>query len=347
MRQRGILARCHAEKFAAIAHEVALVEIERVDRTDPLQARIEHEVSQAAHEPLAPQQLLGSEAERLAAQSLERARVQPDPLGHARHVRQLGIEQHLVHCRDPPFVDREACGFAGKEITNRGKIVRFTVGLVRQPFREGQKPGKHRLNARIVDPVGDSAGRYVHECGPTQREEADPPHPGGDHAKLHRHAGRAHRSHIGAGERGATFDTADHAGVVEKAQPRPFGLERIIDRSVRAVELDPVEAGEIAFQMLGWLVKAYCNVATATHARTPWCVVFIQPGRGLRARRTKEKGGSGGTALSLSLWRESGGQSCLGLSDNGLESRAFVHREVGHDLAVELDPGQLGAVHEL
>jgi hypothetical protein len=42
-----------------------------------------------------------------------------------------------------------------------------------------------------------------------------------------------------------------------------------------------------------------------------------------------------------------GGQSGLRLSDHGLESAAFIHGEIGHGLAVELDAGQLDAVHEL
>src|SRR3546814_5371090 len=35
------------------------------------------------------------------------------------------------------------------------------------------------------------------------------------------------------------------------------------------------------------------------------------------------------------------------LRDDRGEDAAFVHREIGHDLAVELDPGQLHAVHAL
>src|SRR5690606_7710209 len=37
----------------------------------------------------------------------------------------------------------------------------------------------------------------------------------------------------------------------------------------------------------------------------------------------------------------------LRLRDDRLEGAAFVHREVRHDLAVELDAGELHAVHEL
>src|SRR3546814_14615857 len=41
------------------------------------------------------------------------------------------------------------------------------------------------------------------------------------------------------------------------------------------------------------------------------------------------------------------GQRRLRLRDDRGEDAAFVHREVGHDLAVEFDPGELHAVHEL
>ena len=37
----------------------------------------------------------------------------------------------------------------------------------------------------------------------------------------------------------------------------------------------------------------------------------------------------------------------LGLVDQGLERRRLPHRQVGHDLAVDLDPGLEDAVHEL
>src|SRR6478735_7712475 len=43
----------------------------------------------------------------------------------------------------------------------------------------------------------------------------------------------------------------------------------------------------------------------------------------------------------------SGGQRRLGLLHDRAERAAFVHRQIGHDLPVELDPGELGAVHEL
>src|SRR5688572_20563082 len=45
--------------------------------------------------------------------------------------------------------------------------------------------------------------------------------------------------------------------------------------------------------------------------------------------------------------RRSGRQRGLGLLDDDAEGRALVHRQVGHRLAVELDPGELGAVDEL
>jgi hypothetical protein len=35
------------------------------------------------------------------------------------------------------------------------------------------------------------------------------------------------------------------------------------------------------------------------------------------------------------------------LRDHGREDPAFVHRQIGHHLAVQVDPGQLGAVDEL
>src|SRR5918993_218585 len=56
--------------------------------------------------------------------------------------------------------------------------------------------------------------------------------------------------------------------------------------------------------------------------------------------------------LNLSL-RSSGGRLALlrkrsaGLGDNALEGLALVHRDVGQDLAVEIDSGELQAVHEL
>src|SRR5260370_6547032 len=37
----------------------------------------------------------------------------------------------------------------------------------------------------------------------------------------------------------------------------------------------------------------------------------------------------------------------LGLFDQGLKRRRFPHRQIGHDLAVDLDPGLQDAVHEL
>ena len=45
--------------------------------------------------------------------------------------------------------------------------------------------------------------------------------------------------------------------------------------------------------------------------------------------------------------RTLGGKRLLGLLDNRLEGRAFVHGEVCHYLAIQLDAGQLGTVHEL
>src|SRR5688572_1005940 len=46
-------------------------------------------------------------------------------------------------------------------------------------------------------------------------------------------------------------------------------------------------------------------------------------------------------------WISGGGKRRLGLLDDRAERTALVHREVGHDLPVELDPGELGAVDEL
>src|SRR3954462_9416082 len=59
------------------------------------------------------------------------------------------------------------------------------------------------------------------------------------------------------------------------------------------------------------------------------------------------------TAPSLSQLRASGGRlrslrkRRAGLGDDGAERRTFVHRDVGQDLAIEIDPGELQAVHEL
>src|SRR6187431_237191 len=62
-----------------------------------------------------------------------------------------------------------------------------------------------------------------------------------------------------------------------------------------------------------------------------------------------EKGAEGQTfrALSTSSAAPSGGQRSLGLLDDSSERAALVHREIGHDLPVEFDTGQLGAVDEL
>src|SRR3990167_5771805 len=49
----------------------------------------------------------------------------------------------------------------------------------------------------------------------------------------------------------------------------------------------------------------------------------------------------------LQIWRRSGGKGVLLLLDDRGKGTAFVHRQVGHDLAVEFDPGELGAVNEL
>ena len=47
----------------------------------------------------------------------------------------------------------------------------------------------------------------------------------------------------------------------------------------------------------------------------PRRVVFVQPDTALGGQQTKEKGGSRGTALSLSLSLKSGGQGRLGLRE--------------------------------
>src|SRR6187551_2273885 len=52
-------------------------------------------------------------------------------------------------------------------------------------------------------------------------------------------------------------------------------------------------------------------------------------------------------APSLGSALPSGGKRGLGLLDDRAERATLVHREVGHDLPVELDPGELGAVDEL
>src|SRR5512139_4086054 len=62
------------------------------------------------------------------------------------------------------------------------------------------------------------------------------------------------------------------------------------------------------------------------------------------------KGADGQAVRALQSFKPiaSGGrQRGLGLLDDGAERAALVHRQVGHDLAVELDPGELGAVDEL
>src|SRR4051812_27779212 len=51
-------------------------------------------------------------------------------------------------------------------------------------------------------------------------------------------------------------------------------------------------------------------------------------------------GASGGRLRSL-------GKRRAGLGDDGAERLAFVHRDIGQDLAVEVDSGELQAVHEL
>ena len=48
-------------------------------------------------------------------------------------------------------------------------------------------------------------------------------------------------------------------------------------------------------------------------------------------------------------WRHlfSSGERFLGSCNDGSEGSTFVHRQIGHHLAVQFDPGQLRAVHEL
>src|SRR5688500_17585385 len=46
-------------------------------------------------------------------------------------------------------------------------------------------------------------------------------------------------------------------------------------------------------------------------------------------------------------WPSGGWKRRLGLLDDRAERGALVHRQVGHDFPVKLDPGELGAVHEL
>jgi len=72
----GIFRRGHSEKFAAISDKVRLVEIEGIQGSDPAHGRVEHKLSQAAHETLSPQQHLGREAEMPAAQAFHGALVQ-------------------------------------------------------------------------------------------------------------------------------------------------------------------------------------------------------------------------------------------------------------------------------
>src|SRR5690606_23742703 len=83
-----------------------------------------------------------------------------------------------------------------------------------------------------------------------------------------------------------------------------------------------------------WIGKSLC-----THAHL-----------GKRCGRMKKAraGCSHPRFLSIQPLERSGRrQSCLGLLDDGTECGAFVHRQVGHDLPIELDPGELSAVDEL
>src|SRR5690606_32032655 len=82
-----------------------------------------------------------------------------------------------------------------------------------------------------------------------------------------------------------------------------------------------------------WIGKSLC-----THAHL-----------GKRCGRMKKAraGCSHPRFLSIQPLERSGRrQSCLGLLDDGTECGAFVHRQVGHDLPIEFDPGELSAVDE-
>ena len=72
--QRGIDAGAHGHEAFEITHEMGLIDILPVERPDPLERGIEHELGKAAHEPLAPQQQLGRKTEGAGAEPLERAR---------------------------------------------------------------------------------------------------------------------------------------------------------------------------------------------------------------------------------------------------------------------------------
>src|SRR5690349_24588759 len=76
-----------------------------------------------------------------------------------------------------------------------------------------------------------------------------------------------------------------------------------------------------------------------------WTVAADRRASSAQTKRAPRAQARGAPVRSLSsgLRRQRG----LGLRDDRGEGAAFVHREVGHHLAVELDARQLHAVHEL
>src|SRR5690606_1294596 len=67
---------------------------------------------------------------------------------------------------------------------------------------------------------------------------------------------------------------------------------------------------------------------------------------GPHARRARTASRSRPLSSSARL-ASGGGERRLRLLDDGAEGGALVHRQIGHDLAVELDPGKPGTVDEL
>ena len=108
MRHVGVLARRHAHERAEVAHELRLIVILAVERLAPVAARVEHELREAAQEPLAAQQQLGRKAEIAPAQPLERAGGEAEPLAQLGDVGDVGIAQRLVAGEDLRFVRRRA-----------------------------------------------------------------------------------------------------------------------------------------------------------------------------------------------------------------------------------------------
>src|SRR5690606_27148146 len=83
-----------------VADELRLVVVLPVEGLAPAVDGLEHELREAAQEPLAAQQQLRREAEVAPAESLERTPVHPEPVAELGDVGDVGIAQRLLARED-------------------------------------------------------------------------------------------------------------------------------------------------------------------------------------------------------------------------------------------------------